>query len=90
MLIWSFASMILGAYVLSSGHIPLPLIVQPQSMGALCALCAAQAYYYDRGNSTQRVTILYLLSLVLAGVAEFGLVIGARVCSLPCPASTSD
>ena len=79
MVIWSFASGILGAYVIAKGHIPLPLLIQPQSMGALCALCAAQAYYYDRGNSAGRVTMLYLLSLALAGVAEFGLVVAARV-----------
>lgn len=57
----------------------IPLKIQPQSMGFLCALCAAQAYYYDRKTPLWKVSACLFGACAIAAGVEVGLVYGARV-----------
>jgi len=77
MILWSYASMILGSYVIVK-KVNIPLIVQPQSMGTLCALCAAQHWYYDKSVPLWKVGSIFLALACIAAGVELGLVFAAR------------
>jgi len=77
MVLWSYASMVLGSYVIVK-KVNIPLIIQPQSMGTLCALCAAQHWYFDKKVPFWKVSIIFFALASIAAGIEVGLVFAAR------------
>ncbi|KDQ11345.1 hypothetical protein BOTBODRAFT_162876 [Botryobasidium botryosum FD-172 SS1] len=77
MFIWATSAIFLGIYVIVQ-NINIPLIVQPQSFGALASLSWAQCLYYEKKVTGRTCVIIYILYLAIFGGFEAGITYAVR------------
>jgi len=76
-LLWAISALFLGVYNITQ-DINIALIVQPQTFGALGALCWVQCLYYGSKCSFRRCLVILLIYLVGGLAFEMGSVYAIR------------
>jgi len=77
MFMWATSAIFLGIYVIVQ-NINIPLIVQPQSFGALASLSWVQCLYYEKKFTGRTCVIIYVLYLAVFGGFEAGVTYAVR------------
>ncbi|KAG5305002.1 PQ loop repeat protein [Histoplasma capsulatum G186AR] len=69
MFIWALSAVCLGIYLVLE-QVNIPLQIQPQMFGALCAICWAQVLYYSHGYTSGEAIVAGVMSAAFLGGSE--------------------